>query len=200
MLAKPRKILTVTLGVAVAAVLATASLAYATSLPPGTTVTANLKSGTDMVFNGAIDSIPITVSCTTFTGTGTIPQTSSDTLTLSSPPTLSGCTDTSGGTDTITTNQTNGSWVLTAKGKKAPYSLTLEIPKAGATFTSSALSACTVTAAPKKPAKVKGSYDGTNTDTVSGAKIPTKGSGCTSSTATATATVVFSPSPGAPPF
>ena len=38
-----------------------ATAAYA-SLPNGTTVTGNLKSGTDVTFAGDIDSVPITVT------------------------------------------------------------------------------------------------------------------------------------------
>ena len=50
-----------------------ATAAYA-SLPAGTTVTGNLKSGTKMTFKGDIDSVPITVTCTTFTVTGKVPS------------------------------------------------------------------------------------------------------------------------------
>jgi hypothetical protein len=201
MLAKTRKTLIVTLGVAVAAVVASASLAYATTLPPGTTVTASLAPGTNMVFNGDINSLAITVTCTNFSGSGTIPQNSSNSLTLQNPPTISGCTDSTGHSDTITTNQNNGSWVLSVKGKKNPYSLTLQVPKAGATFTSTLLPSCTVTAGPKKPVKIKGKYDDSaGSDTVTNGKIATKGSGCTSGTATVNATVDFSPNPGPPPF
>jgi hypothetical protein len=212
MLARPRKTLTVTLGVAlaVAAIVASASTAYATmrggqavsaSCPScGQTFTASLKSGTDMVFNGAIDSIPITVSCTSFSGSATTPASPAKKINLPSPPTISGCTDSSGGTDNITTNQSHGSWMLELSGKSGHYKITLVVPKEGAAFTSSVLSSCTVTAAPKKPAKISGSYDGTSTDTVSNAQIATKGTGCTSSTATANATVVFSPPPGPPPI
>ncbi|HEY7948512.1 MAG TPA: hypothetical protein VID75_12615 [Acidimicrobiales bacterium] len=187
------------LGVSVAASLVTATAAYAT-LGPGVTVTAALKAGTTMTFAGNINSIPITVSCTTFSGSGTTPSSPSSSVTLSSPPTISGCTDSTGGTDTITTNQTNGKWVLSVAGKKAPFKATLLVPKAGATFSSNILSNCVITAAPKKAVKVKGKFDGNQTDTVSGAKIPTSGSGCTSSTASTSATVVLSPAPGAPPY
>ncbi len=168
-----------------------ATAAYA-SLPNGTTVTGNLKSGTDVTFAGDIDSVPITVTCTTFTVTGTVTS-ASDTLPLSSPPTISGCTDSSGGTDTITTS---GSWSATIAKK----TLTLNAPVDGATFKSSILSGCTITAFPKKAGKIKGKYNGSNTDTVTNAKVATKGSGCTSTTAKTSATEVLSPAPGAPPW
>jgi hypothetical protein len=176
----------------VALVFGISTAAFA-SLPAGTTVTGSLKSGTDMTFKGDIDSIPITVSCTKFSASGKVPKKKSDTVTLSKPPTINGCTDSSGGTDTITTS---GTWTLTIAAK----TLTLGIPKAGATFKSSILSSCTIIAEPSAAAGVKGKYNGKNTDTVTNAKIKTKGSGCTSTTATTTATVILSPAPGAPPW
>jgi hypothetical protein len=166
--------------------------AYAT-LPAGTTITGSLKAGTDMTFKGDIDSIPITVSCTKFSAKGKVAKKASDTMKLSAPPAITGCTDSSGGTDTITTS---GSWTLTIAAK----ALTLGIPKAGATFKSSILPSCTITAEPSAAGGVKGTYNGSNTDKVTNAKIPTTGSGCTSTTATTTATVVLSPAPGAPPW
>ena len=194
---RPRKMLVATLAVAAVAVLATATGAFA-SLGPGVTVTGTLKSGTDMTFKGDINSIPITVSCTNFTATGTTGSSPSSTVDLNSPPTINGCTDSLAGTDTITTNSTNGSWKLSDKGKK----MTLTIPKAGATFTSSYFgNACVITAAPNAADPVKGKYNEKNTDTVKNAKVTTKGAGCTSTATAATSgTVVLSPAPGKPPW
>lgn len=192
---RPRKMLVATLAVTAVAVLATATAAFAT-LGPNVTVTGSLKSGTDMTFKGDIDSIPITVSCTNFSASGTTGSSPSSSVPLNAPPTINGCTDSLGGTDTINTNQTNGKWSLSAKGKK----MTLSIPKAGATFTSSVESGCTITAAPTKAAAVKGKYNENNTDTVKNAKIATKGSGCTSTSASTSATVILSPAPGKPPW
>jgi hypothetical protein len=189
------KKLLVTLGVGVAAVLVSSTAAFAT-LGPGVTVTAALKSGTHMTFAGNINSIPITVTCTSFSASGTTGSSPSNTVPLTGSPSITGCTDSTGGADTITTNTTNGHWSVTVKGKKA----TLNIPKAGATFTSNVLSGCVITAEPSKPGKVKGKYDGHDTDTVHNAKIPTKGTGCTSTTAKTSATVVLSPAPGPPPY
>ncbi len=174
-----------------ALVLGVASGAYA-SLPKGTTVTGSLKSGTDMTFKGDIDSIPITVSCTGFSAKGTVTK-AKDTLPLSAPPSITGCTDSSGGTDTVTTT---GAWKITI----AATTLTLDAPKAGATFKSSILGGCTITAFPNAAGTVAGKYNGSNTDKVSGASVPTTGSGCTSTAAKTSATVVLSPAPGAPPW
>jgi hypothetical protein len=193
-----RKKLIISVGAVAAAMFLGATAAYAT-LGPGVTVTASLKSGTKMTFAGNINSIPITVSCTSFSGSGTTGSSPSASVPLTGSPTISGCTDGSGGSDTIVTNTTNGKWVLSVTSKK-PYKATLSIPKAGAKFTSNILPGCTITAAPTKAAKVKGSFNGTNTDTVKNAKIKTKGSGCTSTTAKTSATVVLSPAPGPPPY
>lgn len=184
---------------ALAAVLGIATTALA-SLPAGTKVTGNLKTGTDMTFAGNINGVPITVSCTKFTGTSVVPKTPSYTVSLKTPPTISGCTDSLKGKDTITTNATNGKWKLTIS-KASPYSVTLVIPKDGATFSSSLLPSCVITAAPTATVNVKGSYSPTaGTDTVTKQPIPVKGTGCTATSSTTSATVVFTPNPGTPPF
>jgi hypothetical protein len=192
---RPRKILMATLAMTAVTVLATTTAAFAT-LGPNVTVTGTLKSGTKMTFKGDIDSIPITVSCTNFSASGKTGSSPSTTVPLTAPPTINGCTDSLGGTDTINTNQTNGTWSLSAKGKK----MTLNIPKAGATFTSSVESGCTITAAPNGAIGVKGKYNNKNTDTVKNAKIATSGSGCTSTAASTSATVILSPAPGKAPW
>ncbi len=53
---------------------------------------------------------------------------------------------------------------------------------------------------PDRAVKVVGTYNGKNTDTVTNKPIPTKGTGCTSTTATTSATEVFTPAPGKPPW
>ena len=78
--------------------------------------------------------------------------------------------------------------------------MTLDAPQAGATFKSSILSGCTITAFPNGAGKVAGAYNGSNTDKVKGASVPTTGSGCTSTAAKTTATVKLHPGPGAPPW
>jgi hypothetical protein len=195
---KHRKKLVISVGAVAAAMFLGATAAYAT-LGPGVTVTASLKSGTKMTFAGNINSIPITVSCTSFSGSGTTPSSPSNSVTLTGSPTINGCTDGSGGADTIVTNTTNGHWVLSVTSKK-PYKASLTIPKAGAVFTSNILPGCSITAEPSKAGKVTGKFDGNNTDTVKNAKIKTKGTGCTSTTAKTSATVVLSPAPGPPPY
>ena len=169
-----------------------ATAAYA-SLPAGTVVTGKLKTGTHMVFKGDIDSIPITVTCTSFVIKGKVPSPASSTMKASAPPAITGCKDSSGGTDTI---KTTGAWSVSF----TKTTMTLNVPKSGATFKSSVLSSCTITAAPTAAVKVTGAYNDKNTDTVTNAPIPTKGTGCTSTTAKTTATVVLSPAPGAPPW
>ena len=203
-----RKIVLGTLGVTSAVLITTATVYAAStdtddhlSVPTGTTVTGALKTGTNMVFHGTINGVPITVNCKTFSASGKTPA-KGITVTLPAPPTISGCTDTIGGTDTLKTNQTNAKWKL--KGVDAPNDenqtepntgdkLTLIIPKAGATFTSSVLPGCTLTAAPSASAGVAGKYDDVNTDTVTNASIAVTAAGCSASTAKVSATVVLSP-------
>jgi hypothetical protein len=197
----PKKI-TVAAFAAGLVVLATPAIGYsaASSLPAGTVVTAALKKGTKMTFNGTIDGTPIVVTCKSFASSGKIPKKPGYKVTLTTPPAITGCMDDIGGTDTITNNTTHGKWTLT-ENTTAPYTLTLTIPKEGSTFTSSVLTSCVITAAPTAADPVTGSFnDTTGTDTVSKAPIPTSGSGCTSTTATTSATVVLTPNPGAPPF
>ncbi|MBO0727895.1 MAG: hypothetical protein J2P57_01465 [Acidimicrobiaceae bacterium] len=172
------------------------------SRPAGTVETAALKTGTTMNFKGTIDGVAITVKCTGFKASGKLPATGL-TVTLTNPPTISGCTDSLGGTDTVTTNQTNGKWKLQEVDAPATSDTVepntgdkavLIIPKAGATFKSSILSSCTVTAAPSGAARVSGTYNDINTIHDNGANIPTAGTGCTTAAnAHVVATVVLSP-------
>jgi hypothetical protein len=181
---------------------ATAVLASTTETTPDNlvaTVIGNLKAGTKLTFNGTVNGLPITVTCTTFHAQGTLPN-SGLTATIA-PPTISGCTDTIGGTDTVKTNQTNGKWQVTfvdsasetAAEPNSGDQVQLVIPKAGAVFTDSVLSGCTITAAPTGPAPVTGTYNDVNTDSVSKASIPVSATGCTATAASATGTVVISP-------
>jgi hypothetical protein len=172
------------------------------SVKAGTVITGNLKSGTSVTFKGSIDGIALTVTCTTFTASGKAPATGLS-ATLPVPPTLSGCMDTLGGTDTVKTNSTNGKWKIgeidapndeAATEPNTGDKFFITIPKAGATFTSSVLSACVITAAPNGPVKITGSYDDVSTATVTNSTIPTSGSGCSSTSATTSATEVLSPS------
>jgi len=171
------------------------------SLKAGTVVKGKLKTGTSLTFAGQINGLSITVKCTTFRASGKVPA-KGLTVKLSTPPTLSGCHDSLGGTDTIKVNARNGPWELKeidatgAADNKEPNTDkgVLSVPKAGATFTSSILSTCTVTAAPNGRANLRGSFNDINTIKVSGGAIPTAGTGCTTSaSAKATATVVLSP-------
>jgi hypothetical protein len=200
MMSRSKKVLLAALGLGMAAFVAVpnAGAARPNSLPAGTVVNAALESGTDMTFVGKIDGVSVTVTCTSFTSSGTVPSTPSDTVDLTGSPAITGCTDTLGGIDTIKTNTTNGPWTLTENSAKK---MTLGIPEAGATFSSNVFPSCVITSEPKKAGGVAGKYnDKTGTDTVKKASIPTKGAGCTSGTAKTSSTVVLTPNPGPPPF
>ncbi len=194
MISRPKKMVIVAVSAA-AMLFGTATAVYG-SVAPGTKVTGTSGS---TVFQGTIDGFAITVTCTNFTDTVTVPAGANKSLNIP-PPTINGCTDDLGGTDTITTNSTNGSWKLKSNGTGTK--LKLVIPKAGATFTSSFVAGCTITAAPTASVKVTGTYNHTNgTDTVTNQPIAVSASGCTASNASTTVTVTFSPTPGTiPPF
>jgi hypothetical protein len=194
MISRSKKMVVVAVSAA-AMVLGTTTAVYG-SVAPGTTVTGT--SG-NIVFKGTINGINITVTCTNFSDSVVVPAGANKSINIP-PPTINGCTDSLSGTDTVTTNSTNGSWKL--KTNNPGSNLTLVIPIKGATFKSSFLSGCTITAAPTAAVKVTGSYSSSaGTDTVTNQPIAVKGSGCTATTASTTTTVTFSPNPGViPPF
>ena len=163
------------------------------SVKPGTTVTGTSK---HVVFKGSINGAAITVTCTSFKDSGTVKKGDKTSMAVGKPK-ITGCHDSLGGTDTITTS---GSWKLTVN--KSGSTVDLVIPKDGATFKSSILPTCKVIAAPTKAAPVAGKYSrSAGTAKSTNAKIPVKGSGCTATTASETATIKFSPKPGKiPPF
>jgi hypothetical protein len=142
--------------------------------PPSTNVTGSLKSGTHLTAAGTIDGFAITVTCTSV---GVAGKTPADGMVIkaSSKPTITGCTDSLGGTDTVTTA---GTWKVKWF---SPTKAAVIVPKDGGTFTSTLVSGCTVTLAPSGAAKLAGSYTNDNTLTVSGAALPVTGSGCTAS-------------------
>jgi hypothetical protein len=190
-----RKKMAIVAIVAAATVLGTTTLAFG-SVAPGTVVTGHSGKTT---FKGDINGVPITVTCTNFTDAVTVAKGDKTSVDIP-PPTINGCTDTLKGTDTITTNDTNGSWKLTVNSSGTK--LTLVMPKDGATFKSSVLSSCTIEAAPTKAVDITGTYSSSaGTDKVSKAPIAVKGSGCTATSSSTTTTVTFSPKPGKiPPF
>ena len=169
------------------------------SLSPGTKLTGT---SSKVVLVGSINGVQITVTCggqgsLSFTDSGTVEKGDETSMPVGDPS-ITGCFDSLGGHDIITTS---GKWKLTVNG--AGTKLTFVIPKDGMTLTSSILSTCKVIAAPKEPVDLSGNYSrSAATDTVKSAKIAVKGSGCTAkSPMLATLTVTFSPNPGKiPPF
>ena len=140
----------------------------------GVTVSFTLAPGTQIVYSGAdVDDFPVTVTCDSFSASATVPATGL-TIALSAPPAVGDCSDNFGGTDIPTTS---GSWTvrLNSHGTK----VFMETPQDGWTFTSSALTGCTVTLAPSGPAIEKGRYNDLDTGTWTNVPYPTTGSGCT---------------------
>ncbi len=95
-------------------ILALATAAYAT-LPAGTKVTGNAQVGhqNDLQGRHRLGSDHGHVH-QLLRPSATVPSSPSDTVNLNAPPTISGCTDSSGGTDTITTS---GTWSLSETSK-----------------------------------------------------------------------------------
>lgn len=198
---KTTRRLTLVAAIATAAVTAFSAAALAAgdtgdNISPASTAFIANNSGS-ITFKGTIDGFGFTVHCTTSSMSGTTPASG-----LSgniNPPTFSGCTDNFGGTDNVKTNQNNGSWALTLVDSPTetgtePNSgdqTKITMPKAGATFSSSFLPGCTVTAAPNGAASFTGSYNDSTTTVFSSASMPVSGSGCSSSsTATISGTYV----------
>jgi hypothetical protein len=153
-----------------------------------TMVTVTLEPGTHMILRGTIDNLAITVTCSSFSGSGTAPSTKRTDVTLSSPPSISGCTDSvaAGDKDTLKTDQTYRHWTFKSPSGKSTY-LTMTIPKAGASFASNFDPSCVITTAPTGADPVKGRFDKSGrdagTDTVTNAPIPVSvgSSPCTTS-------------------
>ena len=193
MLDTPRKTV-LTLGAAVAMVALAAGSAMAAgdtddSLSPASTTFTITNSG-NIKFTGAINGISVTVTCTSVKLTAKTRASGLIADVTSSPPvTFSGCTDSFFGTDTVTTS---GTWTLTeidaanddtstepTPAGSSGDQLAINIPQGGATFKSSALSGCTVTANASNP--TSSSFNDQNSATFTSAPISVTGSGCSAS-------------------
>ncbi|HLI23957.1 MAG TPA: hypothetical protein VKU91_03315 [Acidimicrobiales bacterium] len=154
--------------------------------PPSTVITAS-ETSQHLTSKGTIDGFPITVTCTTVTVKGKTPA-DGMVIKASVNPTITGCTDSLGGTDTVKTNSTNGAWKL---AWSSPTAAAVVIPKAGATFSSSFLgAACTIVIAPSGTAKLKASFNNsTGVVTVTNQALPVAPSSTSSCTASSTATM-----------
>lgn len=175
-----------------AMLLSTGTAAYAVrnTLPAGTAVTV---SGT-LHFDEGINGLTIKVKCTSFAATATV--VGPNHLNFVPSPAITGCTDSLGGTDTITTNSTNGNWFLAA-----PAPMKLGIPQAGATFTSTAvqLAGCTTTWTPAGLVKLTGAYNGVNTEKVTSQPLAVSAVGCSASTMKIWVKAVMAPNTGPVP-
>lgn len=160
--------------------------------PANTNVTAT--NTTNIVFKIIINNVPVTVTCKNSSISGTTPASGLGPFNISNPS-FTNCTDSLGGTDTVTTTSVNGSWQLTFldvandETQTEPNSgdrLQITIPKAGAKFTLSSFSSCVVTVS----GTIAGAYNDVNTLSFNGVSIPVQASGCTA-TATMTGTYKF---------
>lgn len=160
---------------------------------------------TNIVFRGTVNGVPVTVTCKSPSSTtpsssisGTTPASGLGPVNINNPS-FTNCTDSLGGFDTVKTNSVNGFWQVTfidstAFGEETQTepnsgdSLQVTIPKAGATFTSSAIPGCTITAAPTVSANIIGAYDDVNGLSFTNASFPVSGTGCTATSMTITGT------------
>jgi hypothetical protein len=173
--------------------------------PASTATSAALKVKTAFKASASVSGIPVTVSCSSLTFSFTTPASGFGPMDLSTPQ-FTGCKDNFGGKDTVTTDPNAGSWTLTFTDAKSDESLegnplgasdtmTLGVPQNAGTFTSTLLSGCTGHIAPNGPATLTGKYNDKGQYTLSGAKLPISGTGCTTpATAGVSATIIVSPS------
>ncbi len=168
--------------------------------PANHAIAVKLKTATKAVFTGTVQGAPVTSTCTVSTTSFKTPAKGLGTV-VTSNPTFTGCTDSLGGTDTVKTNSTTGTWKArfvdapNDEAKEGPDHLQLVIPKGGATIVSSILPTCTITVAPAGPASVAAAYNDVSTATFSKSGIPTAGTGCTTS-ANGSFTATYTLSPG----
>lgn len=176
---------TLTAALSIVVLGAAAALADAgDNLSPANTSFTVANSG-NVTIKGSIDGLPATVTCTSVTLSAKTPASGLTASVTSSPPaTFSGCTDSLGGRDTVTTS---GTWSLTeadnaGEGGTEPNSgdqLTINIPAGGAKFSSTFLPSCTITVGASTPT---GSYDDSVTSVFASANLNVSGSGCAAGT------------------
>lgn len=161
--------------------------------PAHTRIKVALKAGTTTTFKGKVGPVTVTQHCTSSTDSFKTPAHGLGPVKLANP-TFSGCTDSLHGTDTVTTNSTNGKW--TEKFLRAGR-VRLTIPKAGATVVSSVVPTCVITVAPTGPATITGAY-AHGTAKFANVSLPASTSaacpgGASTGTATYSATYVSTP-------
>jgi hypothetical protein len=165
-------------------------------LPPGTTVTVAIKDQHHFIkFGLTIDGVPQSVTCTRFSTDGTVGDSPGATLEIS-PPVVSRCTDSVGGTVLVDTNSRHGSWKLS---DKTGATMDLVLPQRGMTMQTAVMRTCEVIAAPAAKAAVRGDYKTKGLDTMTDVSIPVSGKGCTVVSLSVTGSISLSPDPGALP-
>jgi hypothetical protein len=123
--------------------------------PTSTLITA---SSTSLKFAGTLNGVAFTVTCTSASLQFTTPASGYGPVNVVEDPVIGSCTDSLSGTDTVTANHTNGDWTILATSTP---SVQLTISQAGATFSTSALAGCVVTAAPSAAVTVTASFNNT---------------------------------------
>jgi hypothetical protein len=131
----------------------------------------------------------VVITCPVFAATAKTPR-NGLTARIAKPPRYAKpCPDAIAGLDHVTAS---GSWSLSLSSDGAAGSLT--VPKAGATITFNVASGCVVTLSPSAETRITGPYNDVNTFTISDAKLPATGSGCTvNKPVSVSATIVLRP-------
>ncbi|MFC4909020.1 hypothetical protein [Actinomadura gamaensis] len=187
------------LSTAVAAAAATTGLvaltvgpAYAAGVTPANTLIT--ATSTNVKFSGTLSGLSFSVSCTKSTLTFTTPSSGYGPVNTSDPVFGGTCKDSFGGTATVKTNHTNGPWTLLAIATGPKVQATM--PKAGATFSTTTLPGCVVTAAPTGPVTLTGNFDNsTGTWHLVNAPVAFSASGCGAVSPTGTVSGDFVTSP-----
>lgn len=167
--------------------------------PAGTSY--KVTNTSNIVLRGKFNGFSATVTCKNSLIMGTTPVFGLGPANISKPS-FTNCTDSFGGTDTVTTNMNNGPWQVTFidvgndEDQAEPNfgdEIQVTIPKAGATLK---ILNCTLTVAPSQSANVAGLYDDRSVLTFSNAVVPISminGNGCTASSATLSGSYAVSP-------
>jgi hypothetical protein len=163
------------------------TITYPYLSPPSTAISAT---GT-LSGSGTLFGVAFSANCTTVKTTADTPA---DGMTASVPSkdiSITGCTDSLHGTDTV---KVAGTWKLMLS--KNSKTVTLTLPKDAAIFTSSIDTGCPVTFAPAKAAKITGTYnEKTGAASLPSQTVPTSApTACdASSTGTVTSSLTLKP-------
>lgn len=140
---------------------ALAATSSTTVTPAGDAYRSSLTSGTTASFSAGTT----TVTCTGSVASGQVPVAPGNTNPSGpvgsplTPPNFTGCsTGTFLLTPTVTSNNTNGDWVVSLQYDAAGSTGSLTIPRGGQVISTSGIASCTTTVAPNGPVTINGTW------------------------------------------